>query len=125
MWFLDDELSSYATHVLRDLTEGGSAVVPSLWTFELANALVVAERRGRIGEADTARILGLARALPIETDATALAEILDRVIPLARAHAITAYDAAYLELAMRLSAPLATLDRNLQAAAGRAGVAAA
>jgi predicted nucleic acid-binding protein len=96
------------------------ALVPSLWWFEVRNTLIVSERRGRLTEADTAAFLrGLSR----------LGVIVDRapdeaaVLTLARRYRLTVYDASYLELAQRETLPIATLDKDLRAAAQAAGTA--
>ncbi len=121
-WFLEDEPSpSSAADVLRRL-ETDTAIVPALWALELANALVVAERKQQLTEAATARVLSLVRALPIEVDETPSRDTLATIVGLARGHRLSAYDAAYLELAIRLGVPLATVDRRLGEAAQRAGV---
>jgi predicted nucleic acid-binding protein len=101
----------------RMRTEEG--VVTSLWWFEVRNILVVNERRGRIAEADTAFFLQNLALLRLRVDrAPAEGEILR----LARAHRLTVYDAAYLELARREKIPLATLDNSLRHAAAGEGV---
>lgn len=123
-WFLSDESDVYADSVLGKLTNH-EAVVPGLWYLEISNALTLLERRGRIKEAETTRILSLERGLPIEIDDTPVTEIVDGVLSLARRFKLSAYDATYLELALRLGLPLATLDRTLKAAAKGAGVPAA
>ena len=123
-WFLQDESDAYADGVLADLAEM-EALVPSLWLLEICNALTVLERRRRIKEAQTARILSWVRNLPIEIDDTPIPETVDRVTSLARRLKISAYDASYLELAIRRGLPLATLDGKLKAAAKRAGLPAA
>lgn len=92
---------------------------PSVWWFEVRNTLIVSERRGRVSEAETEGFLSRLGRMPIEIDREpGEAEILR----LARAHRLTVYDAAYLELASRRSADLATLDRALAGAARAARV---
>jgi len=95
------------------------ALVPTLWWFELRNALVVNERRGRITEQQTARFLRDVSRLAITVDHTPDES---GVLTLARRHRLTVYDAAYLELALRAALPLATLDAMLVAAARSEGV---
>jgi predicted nucleic acid-binding protein len=117
-WCFPDEESPLADHAWQRMSVGG-AVVPALWWFEVRNILLINERRGRVDPADTAEFLTDLEMLPIRIDqdpkgGTALA--------LARVHRLTFYDAAYLELARRLDAPLATLDRQLAAAAHVASV---
>jgi len=120
-WCFEDETTANAAVLLERLREG-EAVVPSLWLLELANGLVVAERRGRVTRADSTRFLGLIRQLPIRIDQTSTLDLAASVMDLARAYELSAYDAAYLELALRLGQPLATLDARLRNAAERAGV---
>jgi predicted nucleic acid-binding protein len=97
----------------------GDWIAPALWWFEVRNGLVVNERRRRITEADTTQFLDRISDLasidqsPDETT----------VMALARRHRLTVYDAAYLELALREGADLATLDAELAEAARREGVA--
>lgn len=95
------------------------ALVPSLWWFELRNALVVNERRGRIAEQQTIRFLRDIARLPIRVDDSPEES---GVLSLARRHRLTVYDAAYLELALRAALPLATLNTMLAAAARAEGV---
>ena len=95
------------------------ALVPTLWWFELRNALVVNERRGRITEQQTARFLRNVERLAITIDSTPDES---GVLTLARRHRLTVYDAVYLELALRNALPLATLDAKLATAARSEGV---
>jgi predicted nucleic acid-binding protein len=120
-WFFEDEAGEYTAGVLESLTEW-EAVVPSLWPLEVANVLLVAERRRRCSEAEAVRFIELLESLPIATDDDTARGALHGTYQFAREYALTAYDAAYLELAMRLGAPLATLDRHLAEAAAKAGV---
>lgn len=120
-WCFEDEATADAAVLLERLREG-EAVVPPLWLLELANGLVVAERRGRLTRADSTRFLALVGQLPIRIDQTSTLDLAASVMDLARAYELSAYDAAYLELALRLGQPLATLDARLRHAAERAGV---
>lgn len=120
-WCIDDE-SSPETDAILDRVRDEGAVVPALWHLELANVLVQAERRGRLSVRDTAARLPLLDALPIATDDEAPGRVRGNVLALARAEGLTAYDAAYLELALRTGADLATKDTALARAARRAGV---
>jgi predicted nucleic acid-binding protein len=96
------------------------AVVPCLWWFEVRNILVVNERRRRIAESDTAAFLHNLARLRVRLDRLPEG---DAVLRLARAHRLSVYDAAYLELAQREGLPLATLDADLRRAAAGVGVA--
>jgi predicted nucleic acid-binding protein len=100
----------------------GGAVVPSLWRLEVANALLMAERRRRIDPVRRREGLALIAALPIEVDLGTWDRAWHDILPLAARFRLTAYDAAYLELAQRIGLPLATLDEDLGAAAAQLGV---
>jgi predicted nucleic acid-binding protein len=105
---------------VRERLRIDSAVAPSLWWFEVRNGLVMAERRARTTESRTARFLRQFSRLPIALDNSPNE---GDVLALARLHRLTVYDAAYLELALRESVPLATLDTALVRAAQDEGVA--
>lgn len=119
-WCLRDEHNAAADRLLAAVAED-SGVVPALWPVEMANILVMAERRGRITPADAERSVVLLGRLPLAID-PADGETLSRTRALAREHGLTAYDAWYLEVALRLALPLATFDSALGAAAQAAGV---
>jgi predicted nucleic acid-binding protein len=97
-------------------------MVPSHFWLELSNATVIAERRGRISATDVAAYFQMMRSLQVTTDVST-SDLADTSIrSLAVAHNLTVYDAAYLELAQRETAQLATLDEALKGAAASAGV---
>lgn len=121
-WFFEDEADAYAESV-EDAMASAAAVVPSLWRLEVANALLVGERRRRATEAKVTQFLTLLNSLPITPDDETTARAWSDTLHLARAHDLSAYDAAYLELALRRGLPVATLDHKLKAAARAAGVA--
>jgi predicted nucleic acid-binding protein len=108
--------------LLDRLIETG-AVVPQLWPVEALNGLLTAERCGRIGSAVRRRLGGFLQELPISVDSETAAHVWQATAQLAESHRLTAYDATYLELAMRLGLPLATTDKPLIAAARSADVA--
>lgn len=121
-WIFDDETSPYADEVL-DRLQMETGVAPSIWPLEVANGLWRAERQNRLTVAKVVRSVELIVALPIRIDDTTSDMALGRVLTLARTHSLTAYDASYLELAIRDGLSLATEDRDLRAAAERSGVA--
>jgi predicted nucleic acid-binding protein len=122
-WCFGDEDEPDAERVLDRLRSGEiSATVPAVWPAEVTNGLLVAERKGRTREADTARLVGLLAELPITVESSGIRFAGSIVVGLAREHGLTVYDASYLELAERLGAPLATLDAQLRRAAQAAGV---
>jgi len=118
-WCFEDEATSGAEAVLDRLADEG-VIVPVLWRLEVANVLLVAERRRRISEAQASRFVDVLSRLPVDVDPTPpdVAAVLD----LARRHALSSYDSAYLALAERLGLPLATIDVRLATAARAAGV---
>ena len=121
-WSFEDEVDKYADAVLERLADT-RAVVPGLWPLEVANALLMGERRKRSTEAETIRWTGILAALPITIDGETNSHAWSDTLSLARGHNLSAYDAAYLELAIRRGLPLATIDGKLRTAAEAVGVA--
>jgi predicted nucleic acid-binding protein len=120
-WCFPDETSAYADFVLLAL-ENQVAVVPAIWPVEVTNALVVGERRNRLHQPEVTRFVELLKALNIVQDAQPATEILSHVFPLAQRYRLSAYDAAYLDVAVRRHLPLATLDSGLRSASRSAGI---
>jgi predicted nucleic acid-binding protein len=123
-WFLDRPVPTYASRVKQLLVDGSLAIVPALWHLEMANGLVVAQRRGVLTSSDVDQSLVYLEQLlaqMIESDAP-LVSIRQSLLT-ARKFQLSSYDAAYLETAQRGNLPLATLDQPLRAAAKQAGVA--
>ena len=120
-WCFKDETTQYADYIL-DRLEEATAFVPAIWPLELCNVLLVAERKKRIGEADSARFIALLTELPIIVDQEPPERMIKEIFALARKHKLSSYDASYLDLAMRKGLPIATLDNNLLAAAKRSKV---
>jgi predicted nucleic acid-binding protein len=121
-WFFEDETDDYAESV-QDSLAAATAIVPSLWRLEVANALVVGERRKRTTEAKITAFLAILKALPIGLDDETWSRAWQESLSLAREHNLSVYDAAYLELALRRNVPLASIDDRLNAAAATVGVA--
>ena len=120
-WCFPDEASDYADDVLVSL--GGKTIfVPAVWRLEVANAILVGERRKRLSPGDVARFMSLLDSLSIVEDAQPLSEHVRSVLPLAKKYELSAYDAAYLELAIRRRSSLAAFDGKLRRAAQKAGV---
>ena len=117
-WYFAEEASPAGKLAFEQLGATG-AEAPFLWWFEVRNALVVNERRGRLDMAATVGILAHLEGLPIRLDVDQDGDV---VLALAREHRLTVYAAAYLELALRADAPLATLDQQLARAARAAKV---
>ena len=121
-WYFKDEMDDYANAV-RDGLDRRHALVPSLWPLEVANTVVMGERRKRSTAAQAATWLSFLGVLPIVVDGETTARAWGETLSLARAHNLSALTPPYLELAMRRGLPLATLDDKLKAAAAAAGVA--
>ena len=123
-WVVGIPVDPYAVAVQTHVASGWRAIVPPLWQLEVANALLLNERRKNLTSAEADRGL-----LDLETFLASLADLdptppaMRELANVARAYQLTVYDAAYLELAKRESLPLATLDKGLRAAAAKAGVA--
>ena len=107
---------------LQDRLERESALVPPHWFLEVTNVLAMAEKLKRIKPAKSAEFLSLLESLDIEVDGEPPARAFAQLLPLCRSHALTSYDAAYLELALRRRLPLATLDDGLRRGAIALGV---
>jgi predicted nucleic acid-binding protein len=120
-WGFPDEGSAYADEVLEGLKEQ-AIVVPALWAVEIANALLVGERRKRLQQVQIRRFVTLLEGLPVVQDIQSVGSTVNGLLPLAREHKLSAYDTAYLDLAIRKGLPLATLDKSLKRAATKVGV---
>ena len=121
-WCFEDEASPEADRILDRVRVHG-ARVPALWYLEVANVLRQAERRKRISPAGTAARLELLSHLPITADASSATRAWSEILDVARSQTLTVYDAAYVELAMRLALPIASRDREVNSAAERLGIA--
>ena len=113
---------AYADRVLDSL-EHASSCVPALWYTELAHVLRCAEDDAKIGEAAISAFFLQLNQLSIETDEAASRALQNSVTAVSRQYGLTGYDAQYLELALRLQVPLATLDKKLRKRAEKAGIA--
>jgi predicted nucleic acid-binding protein len=120
-WCFKDERTARDLATLERL-ERAHAVVPAIWPLEMANALARAERQWRVNAGDIDDILPFLAQLNIGIESDTPQRGLTDIFALARRERLSAYDAAYLDLAMRRRLPLASRDRGLLAAAGRCGV---
>jgi len=122
-WCFADEATPATNLLLARLRSGDEAIVPAHWPLEVANALLIAVRRKRISVEDAQQFLDDLEVLPIQVETADRKSLRKRVFLLAKQSNLTAYDAAYLELAARERLPLATLDRELRETAREASVA--
>lgn len=120
-WCFSD-VGTHKTAELQARLISEAAFVPTFWSIEVANLLALAHERQRISYSDATEFLRLLSELSFEVDSRPLSELLEKVFPLARAHRLTSYDAAYLELALRRHLPLATLKSELRAVANSLGI---
>ena len=121
-WSFKDEVSPYAAFTIHSV-KTARAVAPMIWPLEVNNALISAARRGRIDELIANRIRNTLDQLPLDIDSEiAIASLGRRIVRLGIDHGLSAYDASYLELAMRRGLPLATQDDRLRHAAVAAGI---
>ena len=121
-WFFDDEATTATDELLDQLNSDGRAIVAAHWALEVGNTLLMAERRRLSTVAESRHFLAILDALPIEADQETISRASTASMTLARAQGLTLYDSAYLELAMRRNLPLATVDKQLRAAARKTGV---
>jgi predicted nucleic acid-binding protein len=123
-WFFGDgkpQELAYAGKVL-DAMKQENAFVPITWGLEVANVIARAEAKGLVTEARSGAFLEMLEGVEIDVDSATFAKALSDTLQLARRYKLSSYDASYLELALRLGMPLATLDEDLQKAAKKAGV---
>lgn len=123
-WFFGDgepQQLAFAGTVLDAMKQDG-ALVPVTWGLEVANVIARAEAKGWVTEARSGAFLEMLQGVDIEVDTATFARALSDTLQLARRYKLSAYDASYLELALRLGMPLATLDEDLLKAAKKAGV---
>lgn len=120
-WCLVDENNPTANAILAIMPDA-EAFVPGIWSLEIANVLLVALRRNRMTQDQSEEAITLLQSLLIQVDTATDANALGATLTLGRQEGLAAYDAAYLELALRLGLPLATIDQRLAEAATRCGV---
>ncbi len=118
-WFMPDE--SFNLNFLDQVAEEG-AIVPSLWSLEIGNVLLIAERKKRITLEQRQKSIHILMELPIVVDTMTSSHAWLETMELAERYNLTLYDASYLELSLRRSLPLATFDKSLRKAAESSGV---
>jgi predicted nucleic acid-binding protein len=121
-WLLPDEASEAAIAVQLELAKADGVWVTAHWRLEVANSLCMAERRKRLDAAGVAQAVALVTQLPVVVDPETNEHASAETLSLARQHMLSVYDAAYLELALRRGAALASLDVPLRLAANKLGV---
>lgn len=122
-WCCEDEGTVESEQLLQRAANMEPLYVPAVWPWEMMNALAVAVRRQRIGQQQAENFLELLAKFDFRIAHAPDIADMPRLSAMAAGHQLTAYDAAYLDLAQRLDLPLATLDDDLRRAAVAAGVA--
>lgn len=117
----EDEFDEYSSHVFETIRQHG-ALVPQLWFLEVANILSSGVKRSRITDSDARRFLSLLAAQPIQAFEEKSPGAAEEYYTLSRRFLLTAYDAAYLRLALSSGLPLASKDKALNHAAKAAGI---
>lgn len=120
-WLFEDEKTEFSERLL-DRLKKERGVVPSLWIYEVLNVLLMGEKRKRISQSQTSHFLNFLHNLPVQIIEVNSVLQSESMLFLARAHGLTSYDAAYLDLASRYGLPLASLDEQLIKAAKILGV---
>ena len=120
-WYLPRQQTARTDALMHRTAEEG-ALTTSLWPIEVANVLLIYERRGQMTTAERMGAIAFYTSIPIEMDDQTTAHAWSTAFELALAHKLTVYDAGYLELSLRSGLPLATLDHALSKAASSLGV---
>jgi predicted nucleic acid-binding protein len=120
-WLFHDEATP-KTAVLLNRLASETALVPAWWFIEITNVLAMAERKGRISSSQSDAFIADLNKLGIERDDEAPNRAFTHLLTLCRTHRLTSYDAIYLDLAIRRSLPLATLDEDLRKIAKKLGL---
>lgn len=121
-WCYKNEASERSAKAL-EATIAGGAIAPAIWSYEVTNFLATAARTGRMSASSRAEFIEWLVVQPVAVERSTLPRLLRTTLAIADRLSISAYDAAYLELALREGLPLATLDESLRRAAPRSGVA--
>lgn len=121
-WYFEDQKTAYTEAVFDCLARGDEALAPAIWPLEVVNSLVVGVRREAITTAQLETFIRDLKDLPVAVDTEGIERVYSSIVRLSQQHQLSSYDAAYLDLAVAENLPLATLDKNLRAAAKRAGV---
>ena len=115
-WCFEDESNDYTDAILDNL-EDATAIVPAIWSLEVANVLLLSKKNKRITEVQAASFIEVLSALPIVVEQSTATRAMHSIFLLAGQSGLTIYDAAYVELAIREKIPLLTLDKGLIKAA--------
>jgi predicted nucleic acid-binding protein len=121
-WYFPRQKTAYTEAIFDRLAAGDVALAPALWPLEMVNSLVVAARQKAISLAQFDAFIADLQDLPVSVDLGGVGRSYSSIVRLCRQHQLSSYDAAYLDLALVEGIAIATLDRNLRAAARASGV---
>jgi predicted nucleic acid-binding protein len=121
-WVHPDQATSATDKLLEQVAAGAIVVVPALWFSEMANSLLILQRRKKITREERKIALETLSAMSLTLDEEATRAAFQNTSDLAEKHGLTVYDATYLELALRRDLPLASRDAALSMAAKRCGL---
>ena len=121
-WVYPGQATPETDQLLNDIAAGAMVIVPALWYLEMANVLLIPQRRRRLTAVQRQAALEKLTALQFTVDEEGTRHAFGKTSELAEKHGLTIYNATYLELALRRSLPLATRDEALKAAARQCGL---
>jgi predicted nucleic acid-binding protein len=121
-WVYHDQATPETHALLREVAEGVTVVVPSFWFLEMANVLLIAQRRHKLTALQRKAAMAKLAAIQFTVDDEAARNAFDQISELAEKHGLTVYDAAYLEIAVRRKMSLASRDGALRSACRRCGL---
>lgn len=121
-WVHEAQASPETDRLLAEVAAGTTVVVPALWHLEMANVLLIAQRRRRMVAAQRKAAMEKLTAMQFIVDEEGTRQAFGKTSELAEKHGLTIYDATYLELALRRSLPLASRDETLKNAAKKCGL---
>ena len=121
-WVHPGQATPETDHLLNEVADGATVVVPALWFFEMSNILLIAQRRRRLTAPQRKAALEKLTAMQLTVDEEGFRKAFGKISELAEKHGLTIYDATYLELALRRSLPLASRDEALRNAVSQCGL---
>ena len=119
-WCLNEDTIKASSKILNSITKKG-IIVPSLWVYEVTNTLTVSVRRKKLTVADAHDLINNIQLLPIEFDKPTI-ENMSNIFNIANEHKLSAYDAAYIELALRTNTQIASFDKEVIKVSGKLGI---
>jgi predicted nucleic acid-binding protein len=121
-WVYQNQATPETDHLLHEVAAGAAVIVPALWFLEMANVLLLAQRRHRLTAIQRKAAMEKLTAMQLTVDEEGSRHAFAKTSELAEKYGLTCYDATYLELALRRSLPLASRDEALSNAAKQCGL---